>query len=231
MPKSIIREFDNSTTGSILSSNFSVLVPGYMNPEKDTEELKELAKTTGIYYEDSKIYVLNSQAVFTKFIGKYGGNKEPVAPELEILHPGLNGIQQYQTQLTIDEVRDYYWNEEIADYKYYIGTSIETTDSDYGKNGYLLKTFTLETGNETYKFIPVKAKDLVEEFENPDELVTTTEGVYFKIKNSKVGTTNTFVDHIGNQIAYELLGLGYTVYFKVLSTSSSALDQLLTDEF
>ena len=43
MPKSIIREFDNSTTGSILSSNFSVLVPGYMNPEKDTEELKELA--------------------------------------------------------------------------------------------------------------------------------------------------------------------------------------------
>ena len=202
MPKSIIREFDNSTTGSILSSNFSVLVPGYMNPEKDTEELKELAKTTGIYYEDSKIYVLNSQAVFTKFIGKYGGNKEPVAPELEILHPGLNGIQQYQTQLTIDEVRDYYWNEKTVDYKYYVGTSVEITDSDYNKNGYLLKTFTLETGNETYKFTPVKTNDLVKEFENPDELVTTTKGVYFKIKNSKVGTTNTFVDHIGNQIAY-----------------------------
>ncbi len=231
MPKSIIREFDNSTTGSILSSNFSVLVPGYMNPEKDTEELKELAKTTGIYYEDSNIYVLNSQAVFTKFIGKYGGNKEPVAPELEILHPGLTGIQQYQTQLTIDEVRDYYWNEETVDYKYYVGTSVETTDSDYGKDGYLLKTFTLETGNETYKFTPVKAKDLVEEFENPDELVTVTEGAYFKIKNNKVGVTNTSVDHIGNQIAYELLGLGYTVYFKVLSTGSPALDQLLTDEF
>ena len=44
MPKSIIREFDNSTTGSILSSNFSVLGPGYMNPEKDTEKLKNLAK-------------------------------------------------------------------------------------------------------------------------------------------------------------------------------------------
>lgn len=231
MPKSIIREFDNSTTGSILSSNFSVLVPGYMNPEKDTEELKELAKTTGIYYEDSKIYVLNSQAVFTKFIGKYGGNKEPVAPEPEILHPELTGIQKYQTQLTIEKVRDYYWNEKTIDYKYYVGTSVATTDSDYGKNGYLLKTFTLETGNETYKFTPVKAKDLVEEFENPNELVTETAGVYFKIKNSKVGATNTSVDHIGNQIAYELLGLGYTVYFKVLSTDSPALDQLSKPAF
>lgn len=231
MPKSIIREIDNSTTGSILSSNFSVLVPGYINPEKDTEELKNLAKATGIYYEDSKIYVLNSQAVFTKFVGKYGGNKEPVAPEPEILHPIATGIQQYQTQLTIDEVRDYYWNEETVDYKYYTGTSVEITDPDYGKNGYLLKTFTLETGNETYKFKPVKAKDLFEEFKNSDELTTTANDVYFKIKNSKVGVTNTSVDHIGNQIAYELLGLGYTVYFKVLSTDSPALDQLSKPAF
>ena len=231
MPKSIIREIDNSTTGSILSSNFSVLVPGYINPEKDTEELKNLAKATGIYYEDSKIYVLNSQAVFTKFVGKYGGNKEPVAPEPEILHPIATGIQQYQTQPTINEVRDYYWDEETVDYKYYVGTSVATTDSDYGKNGYLLKTFTFETGNETYKFNPVKAEELVGEFKNPDELATTTTGVYFKIKNSKVGATNTSVDHIGNQIAYELLGLGYTVYFKVLSTNSPAVDQLKDPTF
>ena len=231
MPKSIIREIDNSTTGSILSSNFSVLVPGYINPEKDTEELKNLAKATGIYYEDSKIYVLNSQAVFTKFVGKYGGNKEPVAPEPEILHPIATGIQQYQTQPTINEVRDYYWDEETVDYKYYVGTSVATTDSDYGKNGYLLKTFTFETGNETYKFTPVKAEELVGEFGAPDELATTTTGVYFKIKNSKVGATNTSVDHIGNQIAYELLGLGYTVYFKVLSTNSPAVDQLKDPTF
>ena len=229
MPKSIIREFDNSTTGSILSSNFSVLVPGYINPEKNTEELKNLAKTTGIYYEDSNIYVLNSQAVFTKFIGKYGGNKEPVAPEPEILHPELTGIQKYQTQPNTDQVRDYYWNEETVDYKYYTGTSVEITDSDYNKNGYLLKTFTLETGNETYKFIPVKAKDLVEELQETS--ASETAGLYFKIKNSKVGATNTSVDHIGNQIAYELLGLGYTVYFKVLATGAPAVDQLKDPTF
>ena len=229
MPKSIIREFDNSTTGSILSSNFSVLVPGYINPEKNTEELKNLAKTTGIYYEDSNIYVLNSQAVFTKFVGKYGGNKNPVAPEPEILNPGLTGIQKYQTQPNTDQVRNYYWNEETVDYKYYTGTSVEITDSDYNKNGYLLKTFTLETGNVTYKFTPVKAEDLVKELQETGASETAI--LYFKIKNSKVGATNTSVDHIGNQIAYELLGLGYTVYFKVLSTGSPALDQLLTDEF
>lgn len=229
MPKSIIREFDNSTTGSILSSNFSVLVPGYINPEKDTKELKDLAKATGVYYEDSNIYVLNSQAVFTKFIGKYGGNKNPVAPEPEILHPELADIQKYQTQIKNDEVRDYYWNEETVDYKYYVGTSVEITDSDYNKNGYLLKTFTFDGGNETYKFTPVKANDLVEELKETGALETA--GIYFKIKNSKVGATNTSVDHIGNQIAYELLGLGYTVYFKVLSTGAPALDQLLTDDF
>ena len=209
MPKSIIREFDNSTTGSILSSNFSVLVPGYMNPEKDTEELKNLAKATGIYYEDSKIYVLNSQKVFTDFIGKYGGNKEPVAPELEILHPELTGIRQYQTQLTIEEVRDYFLDEKTVDYKYYVGTSVEITDSDYNKNGYLLKTFTFDGGNVTYKFTPVKASVLKEELQETS--ASETAGLYFKIKNSKVGATNTSVDHIGNQIAYELLGLGYTV--------------------
>ena len=229
MPKSIIREFDNSTTGSILSSNFSVLVPGYINPEKDTKELKDLAKATGVYYEDSNIYVLNSQAAFTKFVGKYGGNKEPVAPEPEILNPGLTGIQKYQTQPNIDAVRDYYWNEETVDYKYYAGTSVEITDSDYNKNGYLLKTFTFDGGNETYKFTPVKAKALVEELQETS--ASETAGLYFKIKNSKVGATNTSVDHIGNQIAYELLGLGYTVYFKVLATSAPALEQLLTDEF
>ena len=229
MPKSIIREFDNSTTGSILSSNFSVLVPGYINPEKNTEELKNLAKTTGIYYEDSNIYVLNSQAVFTKFVGKYGGNKNPVAPEPEILHPELTGIQKYQTQLNTDKVRDYFWNEETVDYKYYVGTSVEITDSDYNKNGHLLKTFTFDGGNETYKFTPVKAKALVEELQETS--APETAGLYFKIKNSKVGATNTSVDHIGNQIAYELLGLGYTIYFKVLATSAPALEQLLTDEF
>ena len=229
MPKSIIREFDNSTTGSILSSNFSVLVPGYINPEKNTEELKNLAKTTGIYYEDSNIYVLNSQAVFTKFVGKYGGNKNPVAPEPEILNPGLTGIQQYQTQPTIDEVRDYYWNEETVDYKYYVGTSVEITDSDYNKNGYLLKTFTFDGGNVTYKFTHVKASVLKEELQETS--ASETAGLYFKIKNSKVGATNTSVDHIGNQIAYELLGLGYTVYFKVLATGAPAVDQLKDPTF
>ena len=229
MPKSIIREFDNSTTGSILSSNFSVLVPGYINPEKNTEELKNLAKTTGIYYEDSNIYVLNSQALFTKFVGKYGGNKNPVAPEPEILNPGLTGIQKYQTQPNTDQVRDYYWNEETVDYKYYTGTSVEITDSDYNKNGYLLKTFTLETGNETYKFTPVEASALVEDLQKTG--ASETAGLYFKIKNSKVGATNTSVDHIGNQIAYELLGLGYTVYFKVLSTGSPAVEQLKEPTF
>ena len=229
MPKSIIREFDNSTTGSILSSNFSVLVPGYINPEKNTEELKNLAKTTGIYYEDSNIYVLNSQAAFTKFVGKYGGNKEPVAPEPEILHPELTGIQKYQTQPNTDQVRDYYWNEETVDYKYYTGTSVEITDSDYNKNGYLLKTFTFDGGNVTYKFTPVKASVLKEELQETS--ASETAGLYFKIKNSKVGATNTSVDHIGNQIAYELLGLGYTVYFKVLATGAPAVDQLKDPTF
>lgn len=229
MPKSIIREFDNSTTGSIVSSNFSVLVPGYMNPDRNTTELKNLAKNTGIYYEDSNTYVLNSQASFTKFIGKYGGNKEPIAPKLEILSPDLTGIQKYQKQLTNGEVRDYYWNENTVDYKYYTGTKLESTDPDFNKNGRLLIADNFGNGIETYKFAPVKADDLVKRLDESGE--DTTSGLYFKIKNNKVGVDNTATDHIGNQIAYELLGLGYTVYFKVLATNSPALDQLLTDEF
>ena len=230
MPKSIIREFDNSTAGSILSSNFSVLVPGYMHPDKGTDALIKKATTEGIYYADSNVYVINSQSKFKEYIGQYGGNKEAVGPTVEKLHPTLSGIYQYQTQLTIEEVRDYYWKENTLNYKYYVGTTIASTDTaKYNKNGKLLKTFTFDGGNETYQFTPVKAIDLVEELEENES--TETEGVYYKIKNNAVGTDNTSVDHIGNQIAWELLGLGYTVYFKVLSTLAPALDQLQEESF
>lgn len=234
MPKSIIREFDTSTVGSIISSNFSVFVPGYMNPKCNTAKLKKDAKSAGIYYEDSNIYVISSQAQFGEYIGKYGGNKEPVAPTIELLHQELSGINQYQTQLTRAEVRDYYWHEDTLDFKYYVGTTVASTAPEYGKNGYLLKTFEFEGGNETYVFTPVDGNALFDDLQSADgtDLDTdVTAGLYFKIKNATVGADNTSVDHIGNQIAYELLGLGYTVYFKVLSTESPALTQLQSAEF
>lgn len=94
MPKTIIREFDNSTTGIPLAVNFSVLVPGFcgrpkavINGTKTAADVLAEAIKSGIYYNDSKTYVLTSQKQFLEYIGKFAveeGQTEE-GPELEVM--------------------------------------------------------------------------------------------------------------------------------------------------
>jgi hypothetical protein len=51
------------------------------------------------------------------------------------------------------------------------------------------------------------------------------------IKNGDEGKDNVKLTQMGNQIAYELLGLGYTVLFKKLNTNESFATQLCDDNF
>ena len=193
MPKSVIREFDNSNTGNILSTNFSVFVPGYANPEKNTEALKKEAENLGIYFKDDGIYRFNSQAQFIKFIGKFGGDKQATAPVLEELQAAASGIEKYRRALTADEVRDYYLHgpngDKTLDFKYYIGTTVGSSEADYGADKYLVKTFVgvgEQGANETIKFTELKDEDLwldADGDETTNDLVPNTLTTVYKIKN------------------------------------------------
>lgn len=242
MPKSIIREFDNSTPGITLSSNFSVFVPGYAG-DAETEESREEAKKLGIYFEDSGIYKLNSIAQFEKYIGMFGGEPKPKkAPVLEVFNPifedgSANTLFRYSDYLRVSQFRN------VKDAYFYKGIPLEATDKEYEKgDGKLLKTFDLGNGNiQVIKFIRVSEDDLWDDLPSESEVEEGVQGeltygatrnMYYKIKIGNEGNDEfAFGDSLGNQITYELLSLGYTVYFKVLDKLSGAAEQMMLDKF
>ena len=245
MPKSIIREIDESNPGFTLSTNFAVLVPGYLKPANDTDDLRQEAEHDGIYIKDSKTYILNSTKQFDYYIGKFGGKFENVPPVVEEVPNASDktGMDKWQRHLQTKDFR----NLDTKAFNYYIGDEItDPEDPDYHQDKKLVKTFIYKVQPEqgdpvtiesTYKFSIVSEDDLFDDLHtipNPaveGEFITETVHPYFMIKKGNEGTDKNSTDHIGNQMAYELLKLGYTVYFKVLNTSSSAVDQLSKSDF
>lgn len=235
MPKIIIREFDNSKALVTPSNNFSVVVPGYRNPAK---ELETIPTTVDLGYG---VYELKSQSDFDKYIGKYTDNyttDTSIAqrPVLTALIPGGTDFTKYTRKMTLTDFEADKIKSEGKVYKY---TTLLTTDSDYGKDGYLLYT----DGTTTYKFTLVTNASEIEaeggfevvEDNEGKETVRTKESTYCKIKVGYEGrNAYTVFDedpHYGNQIAYNLLGLGYTVLYKVLDNSRPAEEQLKADSF
>lgn len=235
MPKSIIREYDNSSATATLTSDFAVVVPGYASDEGDTEALRTEAQKAGIYVDG--VYILNSTAQFKYYIGKFAGqHEEAKAPTLEVLNPTEpeGAVSSFRKILSVADFEDY---TAASDYQYYEGFVLRTTDAGYGKNGKLLKTFeTTSTTNgvtstikETYVFEPVTQAQLYQKLNTA--VGTTTPYSYFKIKKGNEGVSLVKETHQGNQIAWELLKLGYIVLYKTLSKEDSALNQLKNADF
>jgi hypothetical protein len=76
MPKVLIREYDNSTTGIPASDNFAVVVPGYFGVHTG-DATKVLI--------DYDVYELKSQKDFEEYIGKRSfAPTAAKAPTLEV---------------------------------------------------------------------------------------------------------------------------------------------------
>lgn len=230
MPKILIREKDNSTAPVTASNNFSVVVPGYKG---NGTYVPVDSSDKGPAYLGYGVYELKSQADFTKYIGTYTANYEAsgttvTAPELTVLNGTATGLNKYIKQLTLED-----FEADLIESQGYVYRLTEiTSGDDLGKNGYLLIT----VGEKTYELTKVeKASDITDftviDPDAGDDFVQTT-GAYCKIKPGKEGKDAFNEDpHYGNQIAYNLLGYGYTVLFKVLDSSRSATSQLTESEF
>jgi hypothetical protein len=146
MPKVLIREYDNSTTGLPASDNFAVLVPGYFGFETP----KEMKDSRGNSYDPKRyynpedlhiadgVYEIRSQKDFKNYIGIKPSATliEGVGPILEEIGLGDNFDKYHRNLRSNDFVsavstgKTVYRYEEITD----------STSEYYGKNGYLLKT-------------------------------------------------------------------------------------------
>ena len=248
MPKVLIREYDNSTTGIPASDNFAVVVPGYFGPDAPT-----ITKSDGTteYLADTElwnasgVYELRSQSDFVKYIGRHPG-KSIVAtgPTLELLH-NIDieaGYDEYSARVNTISLVDF---EEVlrsnGAENVYVAEELTSADPDYGKNRKLIKTITYkaavqtgrnddngnpiyeEAAGETSKTIKLtkatSTRDLSWTVKDGQLNVSTTKVCIVKAGNE--GTDAVPDKHIGNQIAYELLGLGYTVLYKKLDTENA----------
>lgn len=252
MPKVLIKEYENPIASIPASDNFAVVVPGYLGTPKNGYDKKDLLI-------DYDVYELKSQADFTNYIGKVGGIQleDGKAPEVIEINPnGDNYYSRYHRNLAVvDFIRE--------DSSVYEIKELDETHEKYGKNGYLLKTFSWEESNEIYE-IDGDGKTVLDEDGNPvvdrieivkkqvtvefkkinstsevefilDEatnLQITKSNMYCLVKNGDKceGEDKIEVKQIGNQIAYELLGLGYTVLYKVLDVNKSIESQLCEDD-
>jgi hypothetical protein len=235
MPKVLIREYDNSTAGGAAENSFAVVVPGFFG--EHTGDEKEILI-------DQDVYELKSQADFTKYIGKSRGiQQQGIGPVLEefAAKAGTNDYEKYYNNL---RVSDFY----LEGIKAYEITELDESDSRLGKNGRLLKTITYSyqpkdangdlIENEDGTLLPLEDRTVtillkevsinqVDLIKDDNGLQYTASDKYCLIKEGNEGKDEYKLSHTGNQIAYELLGLGYTVLFKKLN----ALTDLETETF
>ena len=239
MPKVLIKEWDKSTTGISTASNFAVVVPAYFGTPKSGYDLKDI-----LVAQD--VYKISSKADFINYIGKHVSTAvEWVAPVLEQLTAGASVepteglVEEEESEIEIDDITKYfravdassfdsYYEDKDHPVYIYRATEVANTDDRYGKNGYLLKTFTVLDGagnpsKITYELEKINSSKDIEW--NP-ETGTSLDDMYCKIAAGNEGEDEKASAHVGNQMAYELVGLGYTVLLKKLDPAASLAGQL-----
>lgn len=255
MPKVLIREYDNSTTGIPASDNFAVVVPGYFGPDAPT-----ITKSDGTteYLADTElwnasgVYELRSQSDFVKYIGRCPRkNINAKGPTLELLHDidigaGYDGYSAYVNTISPVDFEKVLRSNGAKNV--YVVEELASNNPDYGKNRKLIKTITykaavptdgdgnptyVEANEETSKTIKLTKATSISDLSwtvNDGQLTVSTTKVCI-VKAGNEGADTGLDEHIGNQIAYELLGLGYTVLYKKLDPDSDTTEQLCNSTF
>ena len=284
MPKILIREYDNSTTGIPTTDNFAVVVPGYFGEPGEYEEdgiKKSYDPDTGLW-NASGVYELKSQSDFIKYIGKHKGLSIDAAPptlatpmytfisaelessgavdeeerhlEVDLDGNPLNEYSRYVNKIKLERFEQALQSNG-AENVYRIAETIPSSDSRYGTDSELIKTIPYHAFTKK-QAVDGDGKPLVVEGNPVYETITDDKGntstIYTKsatpttitvrfekitsagaltwngaggkpshsneavciIKAGQEGSNKVADKHIGNQIAYELLGLGYTVLYK-----------------
>lgn len=191
MPKIDIKEYDLTTAGTDSYSNFSVVVPGFANPLIDE-------------FDENGVYECSSLSDFETYIGKVKATTIDVpgeGPTLTVLATEIvEGVEVPVYKKTLEKAE--------FEYKYTDCVYITEAAGSTAVKGRLIGPMPDDTAQTPtlYKF--TKATEWAEN----TQYVVIDKGYEGKnpIKDNQ--------GHIGNQIAYELVKLGYTVLFKKLTS-------------
>ena len=197
MPKIVIKEYDKTKAIANEYANFAVVVPGPVDSNRDLS-----------FFDDNGIYECSSQADFIEKIGLQANvaAKEEAIPGTEIA--AVPAVASQVEKIT----------EGVADGYYKIAS------------GVIVYTKSAEAGEEKAgKFIDAQGYKYTKVFESDGFGLFANREIYYTFEEGKEGAdavpakkkvTQMFM---GNQIAYELLGLGYTVFYKKCSSDLSDL--------
>ena len=195
MPKIVINEYDKTKAIANEYANFAVAIPGPVDSNRDLS-----------FFDDNGIYECSSQADFIEKIGLQANvaAKEEAIPGTEIAAVAAvaSPVDKITTEKDPSIPTGYY---KIASEVAVYTKSPEAGAAKAGK-------FIDEDG---YVYTPAFKSDGFGLFKDSEAYYTLQEGADAVPAKKKV--TQMFM---GNQITYELLGLGYTVFYKKYSNLS-----------
>ena len=195
MPNIIVREYDNTKAGVGQYSNFAVLIAGP-------------AKSGATCFDDNGVYEVSSQKDFEEKVGLLG-------PQEYSIH-GVQACVPEDTDITFEDDPEPEQGEEpgkTAEEKF--NELVAGLEADEG--------LYIQRENSTHEIGYFKTID----YKFDTEKITTWDESYDEgavsfgvIKDTKVGRDGAKADSYGNLMAYILLGLGYTVLYKKVTTDS-----------
>lgn len=246
MPKSITREYDKSKSVLTLPANFAVFVPGFANDSIEEggktytrDELIEEAKKEGIYFNGTNIYKLNSLDAFLHYIGKKNTNDEIVeAKEATLVKINKSlpdtDTSAYLCALTRSEIVLY----DTTKYNYYEITSLGETEPEDWENDKKLKVSITVIDEATqvktttyYSLKKYEKAALIADYVDGDADPATLVNVVKVLVGNEGSSKDQQERHLGNKITYELLKAGYPVFYRVLDSNKTALEQLSEADF
>lgn len=203
MSKIIINEIDNTTRTLGEYQNFSVVVPGFLG--KGEASADEIAAA----FDDNGIIELNKLSDFKSYIGKVKSVpaiKDPISPKLSdiVVTPGETPVTSNYTTVTADQ----FYSEEYKNHLY----TATVQGEGHTDIGYLKGRFTLDSSTETpvAKYYTFELATEYGDGQTP----------YVYIESNNKGEDASEYTSQGNQIAYNLLKLGYTVLYKKLDNTT-----------
>lgn len=233
MSKIVIKEYDKTKAATGSYANFSVLIPGFVRPRTKSTDGSEwlyggretfdgsLTDAGKSVFDENGVYECSSKADFLKYIGKVSAySVEGVAA----IAPTVTELKDF-TYNDLTTVEDKF--EAITDlldsgelpFGLYTKEELKPAGTSVG----LLRT-------TSHKFIPVSKTETTititpegggePKQEKIKDYVYNSTANYVVIYNDQKGNdeVKAVEAHYGNQIAYELLDLGYTVLYKTLGT-------------
>ena len=232
MPKIVIREIDNTEAGSAEYANFAVVVPGFVKAET-TNFSPDLS-----VFDENGVYECKDKEVFKTKIGLRSAENSVITPASapEWHTEWVDGpcalteaeFTQYMSKGTLcvvtanDNDVPKIGKLEDLQYKYDIA-------SEEFKSSYEFKDPAPAVTPDPETPDPENPDPETSDPEEPTEPVTVEEALpessYTQfILLSSIGNDEITGEHYGNQIAFELLNLGYTVLYKKLDSITDLTD-------